>query len=249
MKYDVGYKFTSKEGFEYEVIEVLKDSLRIIRTTKSPIFTTTTRTPFIRDGIVRNPYSRNVFGRGYIGEGMYNSKNAKINGKDFYDTWSKMFDRCYRGVDLTYSNVDVCEEWYNFQNFMDYVEKTFPIGILDEKFVLDKDLLQKDSNFKIYSKDTCVWIPKRINSYIQNKTKANNCNSIGIYKYSDIKWVAYSSEFEKGGIPKYLGCFHTQEEAVNAYKEFKLLQDIKARQYVRDLNYLPEEIIQLIRTV
>ena len=248
MKYDVGYKFTSKEGFEYEVIEVLKDSLRIIRTTKSPIFTTTTRTPFIRDGIVRNPYSRNVFGRGYIGEGMYNSKNAKINGKDFYDTWSKMFDRCYRGVDLTYSNVDVCEEWYNFQNFMDYVEKTFPIGILDEKFVLDKDLLQKDSNFKIYSKDTCVWIPKRINSYIQNKRSGTNNKHKGINKDYN-QWVASSTLFEKGGIKFTIGYFYNLEEAINAYKEFKLSQDSKARQYVRDLNYLPEEIIQLIRTV
>lgn len=46
-----------------------------------------------------------------------------------------------------------------------------------------------------------------------------------------------------------IGRYDTQEEAHQAYKEFKLQQDSKARDYLRNLNYLPEEIIQLVRTV
>lgn len=249
IKQTLGYKFISNEGFEFEVIEILKNNKRKIRTTQEPYYETITRTDLIDKRMVKNPYCKNICGVGYIGVGKYNSVNSKINGKDFYDTWNKMFSRCYVTGGTIYENVEVSPEWFNFQDFMSYVEKTFPFDITSEKFVLEKDLLQLNLDKKIYSPKTTLWLPTRINSYIQNKTKANNCNSIGIYKYSDIKWVAYSSEFEKGGIPKYLGCFHTQEEAINAYREFKLLQDEKARQYVRDLNYLPEEIIQLIRTV
>ena len=249
IKQTLGYRLISNEGFEFEVIEVLKNNKRKIRTIQEPFYETITRTDLIDKCMVRNPYCKNVFGVGFIGLGSYNSINSKFNGKDFYDTWGKMFDRCYRGVDLTYTNVEVCEEWYNFQNFMEYVIKTFPFNITSEKFVLDKDLLQQGIENKTYSPNTCLWLPARINTYIQNKSKNTTTGITGVYRKQSGKWCATSTEFELGGVCKYLGSYTTQEEAINTYKEFKLIQDEKARQYVRDLNYLPEEIIQLIRTV
>ena len=63
------------------------------------------------------------------------------------------------------------------------------------------------------------------------------------------QWVASSTLFENGGVKYAIGYFYSIEEAINAYKEFKLIQDEKAKDYLRSLNYLPEEIIQLIKTV
>ena len=160
-----------------------------------------------------------------------------------------MHDRCYSGKDKSYVNVTVCEDWNNYQNFAEFFHRTFPFGLEIYDTRLDKDILQKDTVNKVYSESTCVWIPKRINTYIQAKRSGTLNEFKGVRQESNGSWVASSTLFEKGGINYKIGRYKTQEEAVNAYKEFKLVQDIKARQYVRDLNYLPEEIIQLIKTV
>ena len=248
MKYDIGYKFISNEGYEYEVIEVLKKSKRRIRTTKEPYHEFVSGFFQMDKNQARNPFHKNVWNRGFLGIGKYNSVNSKINGKDLYDTWNKMFDRCYRGSDLTYKNVDVCEEWYSFQNFMKFVDETFPKHITTEQFILEKDIMQQGVENKIYSPETCLWIPKRINSYIQNKRSGTKNEFKGINKDGN-QWVASSTLFENGGVKYAIGYFYSIEEAISAYKEFKLIQDEKAKDYLRSLNYLPEEIIQLIKTV
>ena len=92
MKYDIGYKFISNEGYEYEVIEVLKNSKRRIRTTEEPYYEVIVHTSNIKRKGIKNPYCKNIYNRGFIGIGEYDSTNSKINGKDFYDTWNKMFD-------------------------------------------------------------------------------------------------------------------------------------------------------------
>ena len=244
-----GFKFFSNEGYEFEVIGVLKDSKRLIKTTKEPFYEVIVCTSNIKKGTIRNPFRQNVFDRGFIGVGKYDSTNSKINDKDFYDTWSKMFDRCYRGKDLNYTNVEVCEDWYNFQNFMEYVMKTFPSHIKNENFVLEKDILQYDLKNKIYSPNTTLWIPKRINSYIQNKRSGTNNEIKGVQKRSENSWRVTSVLFENPSKNYNIGSYKTKEEAQQAYINFKLEQDIKARDYLCSLNYLPEEIIQLVRTV
>lgn len=244
-----GYKFISNEGYEFEVIEVLKKSKRRIRTTKEPYYESIVYTSNIKRKGIKNPYCPNIYNRGFMGIGEYDSTNSKINGKDFYDTWSKMFDRCYRGKDLTYANVEVCNEWYNFQNFMEYVIKTYPIHIDNKSFVLEKDILQYNLKNKIYSPSTTLWIPKRINSYIQNKRSGTKNEFKGVEKRSELCWRAVSVLFEEPSKKYMIGHYKTKEDAHEAYISYKLQQDEKAKDYLRSLNYLPEEIIQLIKTV
>lgn len=77
---------------------------------------------------------------------------------------------------------------------------------------LDKDILIKGN--KIYSPETCVFIPSSINkSFETNKKRRGKC-PIGVYETKDNK---YASSY-KG---KHLGRYQTKEEAFQVYKQFK----------------------------
>ena len=70
---------------------------------------------------------------------------------------------------MSYKGVEVCEEWYNFQNFAEWCETQKFLNAKDVKgksYQLDKDILVKGN--KIYSPDTCCFVPPEINSLFIN---------------------------------------------------------------------------------
>lgn len=85
-----------------------------------------------------------------------------------------MIERCYSDISLqkrpTYKNITVCEEWLNFSNFHEWFNITFPKNNLEENFELDKDLMDN----KIYSPESCIWLPKKINSFLNNNKTGKN---------------------------------------------------------------------------
>ena len=247
-KYYIGQTSISSEGYVLKLIEILEGRKVRVKILDNYGFEHITTPEYFKKGMVKNPFHRSVFGVGFYGDGEYKTKG---NSKHFYyyRVWQSMHDRCYSGKYKAYANVTVCEDWNNYQNFAEFFHRTFPFGLEMHDMRLDKDILQKDVVEKVYSESTCVWIPKRINSYIQAKRSGTFNEIKGVREERSGSWVATSTLFEKGGINYTIGRYRTQDEAVNAYREFKLLQDVKARQFVRDLNYLPEEIIQLIKTV
>ena len=81
---------------------------------------------------------------------------------------------------------------------------------------LDKDILNKGN--KVYSPDTCVYVPQSINSLFTKSDKVRGEYPIGVYKQKD-KYVA---QLNKGnGKQIYLGSYSTPEEAFQAYKQAK----------------------------
>lgn len=242
-KYLKGYRFISKEGFECEVIEVLDGADRLVEILDGNGYKKIIKTTSINSRTIANPYYKKSSGVGYIGVGKYMSTNSKIKNKNFYDTWNKMLKRCYSGIDHTYDNVEVDSKWHNYQNFMDFVERTYPFKHENIKFSLDKDLLQQGVKNKIYSENTCVWIPTRINSYIQNKNNKDR----GIF-YKNGHYEVASTLFEKGGIGYYIGSSVDKEVARKIYNDFKTIQDEKARQFLRNLDYLDEKVISLVKS-
>lgn len=243
----VGQTSISSEGYILKITDILEGRKVKIKILDAYEFEHITTLEYFKKGKVKNPYHRSVYGVGFYGDGKYTSK---LNGKHFYyyRVWQSMHNRCYSGKENSYKNVTVCSEWNNYQNFAEWFHKTFPFELLEYDMRLDKDLLQQGIENKVYSKEKCVWIPKRINSYIQAKRRGTLNEFKGV-SFNKDKWEACSTLFEKGGIRYKIGTYKTQEEAINAYKEFKLIQDEKAKDYLRSLNYLPEEIIQLIKTV
>lgn len=76
-----------------------------------------------------------------------------------------------------------------------------------EGYVLDKDLLIEGN--RIYSEDTCLFVPNEINSIVQSMSSKNIHlnNSGGIY-----------ARFSAKGVDHYLGTFDSVDDATIAYK-------------------------------
>ena len=128
----------------------------------------------IKKGIMKCPYEPRVWGTGYIGEGEYKcSENNKITKA--YNTWNHMLRRCYsndfQNNNSTYIGCKVCDEWLCFQNFAKWFEENY-YEVDGELMDLDKDI--KIEGNKIYSPETCMFIPKEINVVFSHKTKTNH---------------------------------------------------------------------------
>lgn len=175
-------------------------------------------------GEIKCPYEKRVFGMGCIGEGKY--KTGK-NGRHTrcYNTWVCMLERCYneehRDRNPTYINCEASEEFLNFQKFGEWdSENYYEIG--NEKMHLDKDILCKGN--KIYSPDTCIYVPQTINSLFTKNDKARGDSPIGSTPCENGKYQVRCRvyNFETGKSKKeYLGYYETQEKAFKVYKEFK----------------------------
>jgi len=167
----------------------------------------------VKDGGIKNVYHRAVYGVGYLGLGDYSPKGNKVH-RQIYDLWNKMLERVYSPSKLekcpSYKGTTVCKEWHNFQVFAKWFEENHVEG-----WQLDKDLLSKGT--KIYSPETCVFIPRELNTFMTNVKVDNTSGYTGVsYSKPNGKWVANISI---GGKRKYLGQRDSVEEAYKLYKK------------------------------
>lgn len=173
-----------------------------------------------RNGSIKNPHHPSVYGVGYLGIGDY--KNRDINGKETreYKEWHGMmqrgFDEKLKERYSTYKDVLV-EEWlFNFQNYCRWREQNY-YEIEGEIMDLDKDILYKGN--KIYSRDTMIFVPHRINSLLINCKNKRGKHPIGVtFHKRDGKYYAQCRTLNNH---KHLGSYDTPEEAFRVYKEFK----------------------------
>lgn len=132
-----------------------------------------------KKGNVRCPYERRIFNIGYLGEGKYKSKENGKNAR-VYDTWHNMLQRCYdekyQKKYPTYIGCGASEEFHNFQNFGDWNSKNY-YEIEGEQMCLDKDILVKHN--KIYSPETCVFVPQTINKLFTKRQNDRGESVIG----------------------------------------------------------------------
>ena len=153
-------------------------------------------------GKVKNPYHPNVYGVGYIGQGKY---KTSVNGKntEAYKTWKNMLRRCYDPYEINrepvYIDCYVCDEWLCFQNFAEWYYKNY-YECNNEEMHLDKDILIKGN--KIYSPETCVFVPQRINSLFTKSDASRGKYPIGVswHKASN-KFMTQCSIFDKENNP------------------------------------------------
>ena len=86
-----------------------------------------------------------------------------------------------------------------------------------EKMCLDKDILCKGN--KIYSRETCVFVPQRINLLFTKRDNARGNSPIGTTPNSSGNYVAQCCDGNGKKIP--LGTYSTKEEAFQVYKQYK----------------------------
>lgn len=171
-----------------------------------------------KKGLIKNPMTPSVFGVGFIGIGDYKSRDENGKHTKCYKAWLNMHARCHdaklQEKYPTYKGCTVCQEWNNHQEFAKwYYENYYEVG--NEKMTLDKDILCKGN--KVYSPDTCVFVPNSINVLFTKRDKKRGDYPIGVYKKGN-KFVA---QLNKGDRNIYLGTYDTPEEAFQAYKQAK----------------------------
>ncbi len=170
------------------------------------------------------PYEPRYFEIGYLGEGKYKTKE---NGKytKCYNTWVNMLMRCYYSKyhekESTYKDCTVCNDWLNFQNFAKWFYDNY-YEIEGQRMCLDKDIINKGN--KIYSPETCIFVPQIINTLFVKRNNDRGKSPIGTKFRKNGKYQVDCSIYDfKINESKsiYLGVYNTEIEAFNVYKEFK----------------------------
>lgn len=158
--------------------------------------------------------SNSVLGVAYTGNGKYTPSKYKY----VYGVWYNMIFRCYdpsfHKREPSYIGCEVCKQWLNFQNFANFYtqEKHYKHG-----WHLEKDILQK--NNKIYSPETCVFVPPDINKLFVRRKLQRGDLPIGVFYEADRN--KYKASMHKNNKSKFLGRYSTKEEAFYVYKNYK----------------------------
>lgn len=133
-------------------------------------------------GNIKNHFIPTVLNIGYLG-------CTKVNNANAYKHWVAILYRCYDKTSLkkspNYIGCSVCDEWLCYKNFEEWYEKNY-YEIPNEEMCLDKDILIKGN--KIYSPNTCVFVPKRINTLFIKCDKARGNLPIGVSKREENKY-------------------------------------------------------------
>ena len=166
-------------------------------------------------GKLRDRTQASVYGVGILGEHF-----TKVNGKFTreYELWSGMIERCYNsnGKFKGFKGYEGCSVSDLFKNYTLFSEWSFKqVGFDQEGWHLDKDILVKGN--KVYSEDTCCFIPVQINSLLNNNRAKRGELPIGVSK--DPKRKTYKSRCSINGELVYLGDYLTAHEAFYAYKQ------------------------------
>ena len=159
-----------------------------------------------------------VYGVG-VNDADYRVK-PKIDGKSVccpaYHSWKLMLLRTYCAEyhkrQPTYSDVKICDEWHSFS--------AFRLWWLDHQvdgWQLDKDLV---GDGKLYSPDTCVFVPSWVNSFASNCTAARGENPIGTAVVNGCIVARCRNPFT--GHRESLGCFKSFSDASDAWRSRKI---------------------------
>ena len=137
----------------------------------------------------------------------------------YYRVWHGMLQRCYstkfRERFPTYKGCSVSKGWLTFSNFRRWMEAQDWEGMQ-----LDKDLLFEGN--KVYSKETCVFVTREVNSFTTDSGASRGEWLIGVYwNKGDNKFKSQcSNPLTKKR--EYLGLFDSELEAHQAWLKRKL---------------------------
>jgi len=141
-----------------------------------------------------------------------------------YKLWSGMLERCTEACwvkNTSYTGCNVSDNFKHYTYFYRWCQTQIGFKSKDENgdyWQLDKDLLITGN--KLYSEDTCVFLPRKLNGLFVNCNNVKGNSPLGVY-------------FEKGsgkfkvrcagvdGNRVYLGRFSVEKLAFETYKSFK----------------------------
>lgn len=175
-----------------------------------------------KEGTVTNKFDKTFLGVAYIGNAtIMESTNGKH--KTSYKYWQYMISRCfseeYQTKQPTYKDCELCEEWLCYENFEKWFNENYYEVENTVRMELDKDILFKGN--KIYSPNTCVFVPKEINVLFTKRQNHRGKLPIGVKEHIQKNKIRYEARCNYQGKSNYIGIYDTIQEAFDAYKNFK----------------------------
>ena len=176
-----------------------------------------TATSEIRKGEIRDNEAFPVYTVGIMD--LPNELKRGIPPPREYSIWNGVRQRCYnentRHLTPSYQEAEMSENFKRYSYFKDWCHNQ--IGFDQVGWQLDKDILIKGN--KIYSEDTCCFVPAEINSLFIKCDRSRGEYPIGVSYHKRVrKYVAKMRKFKEN---IHLGYFSKPDEAFNAYKQAK----------------------------
>lgn len=149
-------------------------------------------------------------------------RSYQVNTKQVFtlagSKWNGMKARLGDAYQLTYPSYIGCST--SFEDLHEFCEwSRQQVGYLDT-WHLDKDLLSRGN--KVYSKETCIYLPSVLNTLIVKNDAVRGQYPLGVTYREEMGM--FRARCHNGSGPsrsKNLGHFSTAEEAFQAYKMFK----------------------------
>ena len=213
----VGKVFKSKSSGDFKVVKY-SDSGHVEIQFLNTGYETVVQLGHIKSGGVKDRYSPSVYGVGITGT-KHPTYEGGVQTKE-YVLWNGMLERCYSTIFKkkcpTYEGCEVSDNFKSYEYFYEWCNKQ--IGFGNEGWHLDKDLLIKSN--KVYSENSCIFIPSEINLVLVKSDKKRGKHLIGVSWHERDK-VFVARVNKNKGRSEWLGTFKTEIEAFNAYKQAK----------------------------
>ena len=168
-------------------------------------------------GNINDRLKPTVFGVGVVGECL--TVDSCGNRLKEYQVWKGMLERCYsdkfQAKKPTYKGCIVSENFVCYPYFKKWCNKQ--IGFDRVGWHLDKDILSKGN--KVYSEDTCCFVPQEINSLLVRSNATRGKYPLGVSYLTRLGM--FEASVSLGGRNKRIGRFYNAQEAFYAYKEVK----------------------------
>ncbi|MGR5435271.1 hypothetical protein [Vibrio owensii] len=178
-------------------------------------------------------HRRQVYGVG-TNDADYHTTKCK-----YYQKWQKLMERCYSEAYAmrkpSYRDVTVCDEWLTFSNFRKWcIDQEKEVGDIS-KLELDKDLLGNGA--KIYSPNTCCFLPKKVNMFIQAQAKGKYL--MGVTK-KKAKYAPFCNDSLRG---KRLW-MHTSDSEELAFRTYILKKTELAQEIAYHTDLVPQQYVK-----
>ena len=141
-----------------------------------------------------------------------------VNGKTTkeYRLWGDLLKRCYcpkyQEKQPTYKGCSISENFKSYSYFCEWCQNQ--IGFNQKGFQIDKDLILKGN--KVYSEDTCLFLPRELNSLLITCKAVRGTLPLGVCTHQGRLMVKCHTSTSR-----HIGYFNTVGEAFQAYKEVK----------------------------
>ena len=208
----LGKTFSSNNFGDFIVVDYVNSNRVKIKfvNTKYEMFA---RIGDILNGQVKDKSCKTVYGVGVVG----NKYKTRDDDKKIYSLWCDMLRRCFSDAFKikykTYKDCTCSENFKSYEYFYEWCNKQ--IGFNEHTFEIDKDLLVKGN--KLYSENTCVFLPKEINYVLVKCNSARGEYPIGVCFHKQRNKFLSNIRLNNGN-KNYLGLFDTPEKAFQAYK-------------------------------